>query len=793
MLKQALLLFLCLVVYPTIAQDLTVTAPDPICAGESATIGASAGGLISYSINGVEVGEGESFTRVYNATTLVEVSARVLQDNIITNPGFESGNSGFTSDYFLATGNIPQGAYGIETNANNSNPQWFLQLSDHTSGSGNMMTVDGGSQSGAVVYRTQVNVQTDIEYIFSAWIANIHVNLENPPILEFYINGQSLGEINAQAEPGWEEFYTTWVSNTTGPISIELRNTNTEFGGNDFALDDLVFAQLEPQTETVTVQVNPIPVAVASADPDQLCDGQSTQLQANTGMDSYAWTPSTGLSDDAIQNPTVTPNATTRYTVEVTRNGCSDTASVNVVVGNLLDVDAGPDVTICADGSVQLQATGGEVYEWSPSESLDDANIANPLASPTLTTEYTVSATSAAGCSGSDAIVVTVETDQDLGLPTTISICELSDDSVLAAPPVVGEWSGTGVADVLTGLFSPTTAGVGDFEVTFDPTASCITPVTIDVAVTASTPVDLLVQDSELCQEDDPITLAAQADGIWTGDGVEQSGVAQFNPLGLVADNYPVVFVPDAYCYAPQTVNMTVKQSPDATITDANFCLGQGEVALEVVTPGGMWSGDKGISGAGTLNPDEMGLGTYTANYEIAIDGCFDSDEMVFQISSIGVDIGPDTALCGLSGKTVVMADAIEEAATYEWNTGSDNSYLSTSSSGIYRVTATDAFGCTASDTVFVEDLCPCELYIPNSFSPNGDEYNEVFRPKGRYELAYEMEIYSRWGTLIFSSDHIDDGWDGTIDGELAPVGVYAVKIQCPVGGDYTGRVSLIR
>lgn len=151
------------------------------------------------------------------------------------------------------------------------------------------------------------------------------------------------------------------------------------------------------------------------AGPNQtICGAQSAQLQAY-GAGSYTWTPSTGLSCTNCASPTATPGSTTTYTVTGNLTGaCSNSSqvTVNVVPTFPLSVSP-PSATICANGAVQLDATGPSTsgpytYSWTPSTSLSDDTISNPIATPMTSTTYTVNMTAANGCTMQATIPITV-------------------------------------------------------------------------------------------------------------------------------------------------------------------------------------------------------------------------------------------------------------------------------------------------------------------------------------------------------------------------------------------------
>ncbi|MFC6996363.1 T9SS type A sorting domain-containing protein [Rufibacter roseus] len=214
-----------------------------------------------------------------------------------------------------------------------------------------------------------------------------------------------------------------------GTLSLSANNvtgaTYTWAGPNNFSASGRVVSipnalANAAGTYTVTMVLNGCSVigskeisikpAMANAGPDLvICLGQSVQLQATGGV-SYTWSPSNTLSNANISNPVATPSATTTYTVSVTNeNGCVRTDQVVVTVSPLPVITLTPTAaSICKGSSVQLQASGAVSYSWSPATGLDDPTSATPIASPDITTTYTVTGTSAAGCISSKTITVTV-------------------------------------------------------------------------------------------------------------------------------------------------------------------------------------------------------------------------------------------------------------------------------------------------------------------------------------------------------------------------------------------------
>lgn len=76
-------------------------------------------------------------------------------------------------------------------------------------------------------------------------------------------------------------------------------------------------------------------------------------------------------------------------------------------------------------------------------------------------------------------------------------------------------------------------------------------------------------------------------------------------------------------------------------------------------------------------------------------------------------------------------------------------------------------------------ELAPSlSLFIPNSFTPNGDGLNDTFGVYGESVKNYRMEVYNRWGEIIFSSTEVTRQWDGTYRGKHVPQGAYVYKVS---------------
>lgn len=160
--------------------------------------------------------------------------------------------------------------------------------------------------------------------------------------------------------------------------------------------------------DSVTIHVFDTVIVFAGND-TTICPGESIQLTGIGGVN-FQWSPATGLSSSTISNPVASPTVTTTYVLTSSVGSCFGTDAVTISVKPFPVIQAGPDQTICEGDSIQISASGVTSYSWTPSSSLSDANVSDPIAFPSSTTTYIVTGTDSAKCNKivSDSLTVTV-------------------------------------------------------------------------------------------------------------------------------------------------------------------------------------------------------------------------------------------------------------------------------------------------------------------------------------------------------------------------------------------------
>lgn len=231
---------------------------------------------------------------------------------------------------------------------------------------------------------------------------------------------------------------TLYIDTNIAPFVHPGRNTITLIADNSggVAMGVNAAGYLLPDEPTI-FRCN----AIRISDDIEICRGSSTSLLAQGGL-SYRWTPEKGLSCAECPDPTASPDQTTTYHVQgLDSNGCLFEESVQVVVTEN-DVDAGPDQQICPGYAVQLNATGGSSYRWSPSAGLSCTDCADPVASPTSTRTYYVVGTDPSGCNGLDSVTIRI-LDDCIDTGRTFRICREDTVQLSAADWESYQWSPT--------------------------------------------------------------------------------------------------------------------------------------------------------------------------------------------------------------------------------------------------------------------------------------------------------------------------------------------------------------
>ena len=270
--------------------------------------------------------------------------------------------------------------------------------------------------------------------------------------------------------------------------------------------------------------------------------------------------------------------------------------------------------------------------------------------------------------------------------------------------------------------------------------------------------------DSNYCEGDNPVLLVPNINtGMFEGANVNND-TKLFDPI-IVGRNTISYIVQEGNCKDTFTRSTTVHPLPQFSLgNDTSICEGtQLDIKVDKGSAAMLWS--TGASDSFTTKSTTGILWAQKTEF-----GCAFRDSMVVTvINPPVVSLGNDSLLCG--GGTVTI-DVSAAEGVYVWNDGYSGATRTINTTGYYQVTVTNKCG-TASDDVDLQFLpYACDIFIPNAFSPNGDNHNNIFRPVGNVVLR-KMQIFDRWGELLYEQEGTSLSWDGIYEGERVQTGQY--------------------
>ena len=667
-------------------------------------------------------------------STIYISTVYTLQQNILSNSNFNLGNTGFTSEYVSST----QGGYGRYLVTDRGPQSWWSGFSpcvDHTTGTGYMMLIDGGSISNQNVYCQEVSVLPNTDYAFSAWVVNM-CTCGAPPRLQFGINGANLGNIfnvttvNCQ----WNQFYEIWNSGNNTTAKICLLNQNTNPTGNDFALDDVTFTPVTPSHDTIIVNVIPKSRTTLNT---TMCKGDSIVFNNKvvTTAGTYTKTLKNAQNCDSI----VTMNLSIRTPAyEVTKYDTICRGATYSFAGKTLNTEGVYKNCFTAvnggDSVVTLYLSFYPIYNINRTDSIcfgDSMRVGQNFYKKTG--NYTVKLTTTKGCDSTINLNLVVR-------PENIRTQKVYMCHTDFYPIGDSVYNKTGIYRNILRGYRCDSIVITDLEIFIKWTDN------IDTTICANQ--RLVINNKTYTQS------------------------------GRYSDTIPRPFRCDTIYH----INLTVTPLPMRTQT-ITLCKGQ---MLKF--------NNRLYSQAGSY--------TDTVVMKNSCDSVITTNIKVIDLTINLVD-----NLIMQNGDSITLKPIVNttHALTWTWSpptglscTNCATPILTPLSKNRYLLLVQDKqSGCMASDSLTVQ-VVPCtKVYIPNAFSPNADNFNDVFTAYGS-DCATgikSMRIFNRWGNLVYSVDDaalgsVAQGWNGLYQGKTLPTGVYVYVIEIQYGNGTTGLFS---
>jgi len=473
----------------------------------------------------------------------------------------------------------------------------------------------------------------------------------------------------------------------------------------------------------------PSPGSPPNLGPDTLiCDGALLELAPDSTYSSYLW--STGAT-----TPTITISTPGTYWLDVP-SGCNF-ARDSIVVGIIpISLDLGPDLAHCFGDSSFIQAPlGFTSYTWSNSLTNTSFYTQNPG-------WYQLEVTNMEGCTAQDSIEISI-------LPAdtsfqTLSLCIGSTYS----------------------FYGQIISSAGNYLSTLSNQNGC----------------DSLVF----------LTVLMEADTSYVSVAICSDSILSFNGLSLnQSGQYEVHLNNQNGCDSMVVLDLTVFPIPVVTVADTFVCA---NTCVQIIPSGAFnyfWSEPQNQDGSLTVCP------SLTSSYSVVgVDqnGC----QSIPVVATVQIDpipvpnfyINPDQV--EIDDPTILIYNVTPGNLQHTWNMNG-STFVSNASSfpfqlpfeeGTYSITliSNTDIGCVDSLTLTASVMNNIAVYIPNAFTPDGQEFNNTFYPvftTGFIPLNYSFTIFNRWGEEIFSSQDPNAFWDGAMsDGTHCPDGTYNYMVS---------------
>lgn len=512
-----------------------------------------------------------------------------------------------------------------------------------------------------------------------------------------------------------------------------------------------------------------------------VCAGESVQLAANGSLaGSVVWSPAADLDNPNSFNPIANPDATSTYCYTYTDFcGQSTVTCVDVVVVDPPQIVLPDEWTFCEGDiyTITANVSGAADILWSTSNGAFVGAFDGASVQVTMAGEYTVEVFPfMAQCSSSSSTSVVIAPSPTFS-PPTLSMCP-GEELTLEVPgsyAIESWWNGSNDQSVIVD-------GAGEYSVEILEN-ECSAVVVFEV-VEWDVPTIELGSDIVFCWIDQPLVLDAGVPVLWNG------GTANATIMVSESGSYQAVWT-DGNCTLSDEVFVEVTPMPVVTLSGPmGFC--PGETAELVSSHFGLWNDG---TQSESLVVNEEGQFSITV-----ADGPCQTTEVIQVMlwDEPDLELGPNVLVCD-DQRVQLTAGDDDPSIQYLWNTGELSAAIDVEETGWYHCSKTNACS-SVQDSVYVELMdCQSELFIPNAFTPNADGINDVWRVIGVNVSEVRVQVYDRWGLLVFESEGATTPWVGDYQSgtHFVPSDVYHYIIRfVDIHGDHlkkTGIVSVIR
>ena len=513
----------------------------------------------------------------------------------------------------------------------------------------------------------------------------------------------------------------------------------------------------------VNVNVNAIPVMVNSN--TVICTGQSATLTAQ-GATNYTW--STASNATAI---VVNPLVNTTYTLTGSNGNCTTSVNYNVSVV-ALPVVSSNSASICNGSSATLTANGATTYTWLPLGSLSTTISVNPSSNTT----YTVVGSN--GSCTSSAIAGVIVTNGGTVSVLGATVCNGQSATITAGAAGISYlWSNGATTQSIA--VTPNTTTTYSVQVN---TTGCTLTGSVDVVITPA-PI-IQASGASICKGETVTLFASGASNYtWSPVGIVASSI---NVSPTITTDYVVSSFSNG-CISTATAQVQVFTKPILVISPID----------KIICPNTTVT----FSATGATTYDWLVNGVYVPGNPLTISpiktsvitvigsngSCSTTSLSTVNVQTINATFNAESNYVDYPGSLSFTNTSAGYTSIF-WDFGNGQTSVNNVHSATYEypgrylvtLVAQNYLGC--SDTTFYVIEAGCgngDIFIPNTFTPNGDGLNDVFKVFGGNCLTkFNGTIFDRWGHELFKFKNLTDVWDGKVKGLDIEIGTYNYLIN---------------
>ncbi|MFN5629963.1 MAG: gliding motility-associated C-terminal domain-containing protein [Bacteroidota bacterium] len=781
------------IISPTITSDVT-----NVCPGQNATFSTTAGYTLYNFYEGTNLILTNS-TGVFTASTAGNFSVQVSDNNGCTaTSNTITITAGSINNTIAASGNtaICQGSsVNLSVATGYTSYQWYLDGTVITGETSN--SINAAAEGNYNVEITYGNCTATSAQIFVTVILVTVPTISTSDGFDYFCSGNSQQLLCSTA--GNLQWYLNGITlpgetsnnlfiNQSGNYTVTLTETNGCTASSSLFINEIP---------------SPAPL-INEGSSVQFCANSGATINLDQNYLNVQWYFNNFPIVNGTGNSLNITSSGTYYAIVADANFCTgNTATINATINQnpIVSLSSPIPAAICNGQSITLTTQSGYVsYNWFLNGNSLVTNNSSSFSANLFGTYYVI-VTDNNGCTGTtNNIAISDANTSNFNITSSTGLYNFCPGTSLNlnANPIGGfsqfSWFRNNV--LLPGTNNANTISVntaGWYKVSGTGLGGCDVKDSVEVFEYVITSPVISAPQNEICEGGNSVLITTNSLGAnysWNYNSLPVSSGTQSFFYATSPGNYNVIVTFSNGCSASSNTILLNEGTPPVfslTATPNAFACSGDPILLSAQTnvQNVVWS-----SGETNREIFVFTSGNYMAT---AIDniGCKSTESITVTFSDLPkVDAGPDN-------KASCFTNPIIEGkaeGNYFWSVngvdiGEENlkfEFITDKTQTIVLHAIKD--GCTATDTVEVKFEACNNLFIPNSFTPNGDNNNDVFIPIGKDISAFKMIIFNRFGEEIFNSTNINNGWDGTYQGTPCQFGLYIWYIEA-----YDSKENLLK